>query len=119
MEPHPLTAQIQERFDSRCRHPNPTGGELRRWLESLPFKPVSIRVTLPPRTGDPRKLHRLMWDYDVTVADGPEPAGNALKTFTVSAESAAHARHFGARLYRLQTPDHPVVFWVKATLREM
>ena len=100
MQPNDLKAPIQERFDSRVPHPNPGGGELGRWLESLPFKPISITVTLPPRATNPGKVRRLMWHYDVCISDGPTPAGNLLKTLVVTAESAAHARHFGARLYR-------------------
>lgn len=112
-----LKAEIEEKFDSRVEHPTPGGGDLRRWFESLPLKPVSITITLPPRDDrKPRKLHKLMWRYQVVVSDAPEPHGNRLQVLMVTAESAAHARHFGARLYRLDSPKHPVEFWVKARL---
>ena len=118
MTPNELMSDVEERIDTRVAHPNPTAGGLRTWLEGLPFKPDKVTVTLPPRDrkSPSSNVHHLRREFAVTVRDQPSPDGRILAVLKVEAESAAHARHFGARLFQARHRDHPEVYWIRAEL---
>lgn len=114
---------VEEHFDTRRPHPNPSQGHLARWLQSLPFKPTSITVALPAldssepanSQGHEKVEH---WKYLVTIRGTPAPEGEVIRLMEITAESAAHARHFAVKIFRAQAAKVPDDLWVSSQPKE-
>ena len=108
-----------ELFDVEIPHLNPAKNTLRRWIASLPEKPVSITFTLPPMrelrdVPGPRPPH-----FKVTVVDGPSEDAHVLDRWSVAAEGVEHARYLGAKFFRRRFPNAPRQVWVSAEAEEV
>jgi hypothetical protein len=110
---------VEEHFNTRQPHPNPSQGQLAKWVESLPIKPTSFTVTLPPigsiassNESAPEKVEH--WKYIVTIRAAPAPEGDVIRVMEMTAESAAHARHFAVKMHGAQSTALPADLWVSS-----
>ena len=103
-----------ELFDLTVPHINPAKDTLRRWIASLPAKPVSISIKLPAldRKREPPAQSAPM--FRVTILDQPSDDARVLDRWSVAAEGIEHARYLGAKFFRRRFPDGPQRVWVRA-----
>jgi hypothetical protein len=60
----------------------------------------------------PRKGRALK--YIVTIRAAPAPEGDVIRVMEMTAESAAHARHFAVKMHGAQSTALPADLWVSS-----